>query len=591
MSFKTLNIGATALLTQRYALDTVGQNIANASTPGYTRQRLQTEAVRPEVHPFGAVGSGVMIKQVVRVADEFLEKQVRTAKGTHDYLDHLQKGYENLEVFFNELTDQDLSSEMNNFWNAVSDLSNQVEDISTRRALIEKGRSLRDSFIGLEDKIREYRIRQNEEAVEAVNRINVLVQEVAALNTDIVKVESGGITGVVANDLRDQRTERLKELSGLMDITVTEESSGAVIVTQKSRLLVFEHQYFELATREITSDDLTINIPVFAADEEEVTLLDGKLASLVDLRDVVLKGFKDDIDQLAATFAWEFNRVHTQGIGLSGYSTITGTTSVVDPSQLLDELTFDFTPKAGTFQIVNGNFEIVVHDQVSDEDTVLNIEVDLDNRIPPEGDEDMILYDPLNPGATNSLVNRIQAAFDSIRPGLFNVQLDLGNHLVIDSLNSEFTFSFGRDTSGVLATLGLNTFFDGYDAGSFDVNSRIAASPELVTGATSFVPGDNTGAIAMLELRETNVLSSGTATIDDFYEGIVGRLGIEAQRTDSMLETQKDILVRMENQREDLSGVNLDEELTKMIQFQRSFQSAARFISTADVILETLINM
>jgi flagellar hook-associated protein 1 len=302
----------------------------------------------------------------------------------------------------------------------------------------------------------------------------------------------------------------------------------------------------------------------------------------------VLKSFKDDLDECAAGLIWEFNRVHSQNIGLDGFSDLTGTTAVIDPAVALDELTYSFTPKGDTFEIQNGNFELVVHDTMSDEEIIRNVEVDLDDNT---ADPDTILYDASNPTAANALVNKIQNALDTVQPGAFTVGLDLANRLQIQSNSEEFTLSFGRDTSGALAALGLNTFFSGYDAGSITMNGVAEDNPDFVAGAKSFTPGDNTGALALLELRDTGVFDNDTATVEDFYEGIVGRLGVEGDRVNSLMETQEDVLTRMKNQREDLSGVNLDEELTKMIQYQRSFQSAARFVSTADVIYETLINM
>ncbi len=587
MSFRTLNIGATALITQQLSLDVTGQNIANAATPGYSRQRLIQQANKPQSYTFGAVGTGVGINEIKRLADEFLEKQVRLAKSSRENLSTLQDGYENVQVFFNELTDNDLSTAMDNFWNSVSDFANNVEDISTRQAVIDQGASMRDSFQNMDAKMRDYRQRIDEAVVSTVDQINSLAREVADLNRQILIVEKGGTTNVTANDLRDQRTEALKDLSGLMDITVTEDKHGVVTVTQKSRLLVFQDQYKELTTASESVGDLIVQQPVFAEDQQPVDIQDGQLRAMLDLRDSVVLGYQDDLNQLAASFAWEFNRIHSQGIGLNGYSSLTGATGVIDTDVTLDKLNYGFTPETGTYQIVNGNLEVMVHNEVTGEETPVNLEIDLDGT----GGADTILYDRTNPNAANALINKLQVAFDSVASGIFKVDIDLSNRVTIESTNSDYTFGFGRDTSGVLAALGLNTLFTGHDARTLDLNAATENNPQFLAGARSFVPGDNTGVIAMQGLRETATLDSATATFDDYYQGIVGRLGIEASRIDSLLTTQEDILTRMENQREDYSGVNLDEELTKMLLFQRAFQSAARFITTADKMYESLINM
>lgn len=588
MSFKTLNIGTTALMAQKLGLDITGQNIANASTPGYARQRVNQEAVKPYVMPYGAVGQGVEIKSIKQIADPFLEKQVRLAFSSHERLSTLQDAYETLEVFFNEMTENDLSTAMDNFWNALSDFNNNVEDISTRRTVLEQAKTLCDTFYTMDAKIRDLRTRQNEEIVTTVGDINSLLTQIATLNRDIMKMESGGATGVTANDLRDQRNVRLKELAGYMDITVTDEPNGSVTVTQRSRLLVFQDKYYSLTTDRKLSDDLLIDNVVFSEDHDELVLGDGKLYAMIEIRDKLLYDFKQSLDQLAASFAWEFNRVHSQNIGLQGFTSLTGTTAVDNPSATLNNLSYSFKPKSGTYTITNGNLEIIVHNTQSGKDLVRNIEIDVDGN---SNYPDTILYDSTNPQAGHSLVKKLQDAFDLIAKGVFTVDLDLSNHLRIRSNQSEYVFGFGRDTSGVLAALGLNTIFTGYNANTIAVDSRLDANPALLGGARSFVPGDQRGALALLALRNQRVLDNGSTTFDDYYEGIVGRLGIEGARIDSLFETQQDILKRMENQREALSGVNLDEELTKLILYQRAFQSAARFITTADSIYESLINM
>lgn len=588
MSFKTLNIGVTALMSQKLGLDITGQNIANASTPGYARQRVSLEAVTPTVQTYGAAGNGVGIKSIKHITDEFLEKQVRIAYSANENLGALEDAYTNVEVYFNELTENDLSTSMDKFWQALSDFNNNVEDVSNRRVVLEQAKNLADSFHNIESKLQNYRERQNEAIVDTVGDVNAMITEIAQLNQDIVKMESGGTSGVTANDLRDQRTQRLKELSGLMDVNVNEEPNGAVIVSQKTRLLVFQNQHFDLTTKQVLSDGTRVDEVVFAEDGEEVTIGNGLLAAQIQIRDEIVLGYKEQLDQLAASFAWEVNRIHTQGVGLSGYSDVKGLYSVNDPSVKLNQLQYDFTPKDGTFEIQNGNFEIVLHDVNSGTDRTVNVEIDLDGN---SAHPDTILYDPTEPEAENALVNKIQKALDSVLDGGFTVSLDLGNRLQIESNQNDVTLGFGRDTSGVLAGLGVNCLFTGYSASTFNVSETLDGNPQLLAGARSFVAGDQTGAQALLVLRETGVMNDDVATLDDFYEGIIGQLGIEASRIASMRETQADILTRVENQRESLSGVNLDEELTKMILYQRSYQSAARFISTADTLYETLINM
>jgi flagellar hook-associated protein 1 FlgK len=689
MSFKTLNIGTTALMTSQLALNTVGHNVSNAATPGYTRQRVFTEAALPEIKTFGVLGSGVQVRAVKRVADEFLEMQVREATTLHNYFSANIDSYENLQAVFNELSENDLSTTFDQFWNGLSDVNNYVEDISTRRGLINEGLVLAENFNHLDDKLRDMRERMNSNVQDAVAEVNALIEEVARLNQDVVRAEKGGEGKEVANDSRDQRGERLRELSELLDITVVEEPNGQVVVSLRGRLLVFENQFFGITTEQVNSDDMLIDNVIFESDGEEIQPGQGKMGAFIEIRDEILHGYKEDLDRLAGTFLWEFNRQHSQGQGLEGYQSISSDVSVIDPLVRLDELEYEFEPLDETYDIQNGNVELKVRNEITGEVETLNLEIDLDDTSEPDTvlyhDNNEDVYDsldninlfgldfgvntddrgelywrvtdanpapgpqgpytveafredsmaaaervavgtlPIGPGQgtvtlaqdngsgisgtvdltytqddativtadlfNNSFVSKVQNALDGYLPDTFEVSVDVANRVTIESTSSDYTLGFGRDTSGVLAALGLNTFFRGYDARTISVDQRIQDHPEHVAAATQFRAGDNTNAVEMLKLREALIYENGTASVDDYYQGIVGRMGVEFAQTNSLLETQEDILKRVKNQREDLSGVNLDEELSLMIQYQRSFQSAARFISTADQIYESLITM
>ena len=597
-SFRTLNIGMTALFAQKTALDAVGQNIANAATPGYARQRVDMQANRPQTYSYGAVGTGVDVKQIEHITDEFLEAQVRTATSDMGMLDVFQSGYANLEVYFNELTDNDISSAFDNFWDSMEDWNDNVEDVSTRDNVLSQAQSLCDTFQSTRDKIFQYRYQTNNAVRDTVSRVNEITTQIAELNSSIMKIECGGATGVEANDLRDQRTQLAKELSGLMDVSINEEDNGSIVVAQKGRMLVYQDQDYKLATERVNDNGMLVDRVVFAADNDPISVESGKLYGQIQMRDSVCLGFQQQVDQLAAEFIWQFNRIHTQGVGINAIDSVLATNAVVNPTDSLDNVKFNFEPMPNTYEIKDGSFEIKVYDQESGETKTVSIDVNLTNV---EDDQKTILAETepveVSPGVwkivqpDNSLVGNIQQQLDAVAPNTFTVELDYNNQLKISSNAQNVKLGFGRDTSGVLAALGINTVFDGYNAETMDVNETISSHPELLAGADEFVEGNQENVKKLIELRGQLVMSGNTATFEDYYEAIIGELGIEASRTNSLYVTQKDIVVRVENQREDLSGVNLDEEMTKMMQFQKSYQAAAKFVTTADSMLDTLMNM
>lgn len=596
-SFRTLNIGMTALFTQKLALDVTGQNIANAMTPGYARQRLVMEANKPQLYSYGAVGTGVGINKLEHLTDNFLESQVRTAMSDMGSLQVALSGYQNIEVYFNELTDNDISSAFDRFWNATQDWNNNVEDISSRRNVASEAETLCDTFQNTRQKIYDYRTQQNLAIRDTVQTINEMTAQIAVLNKSIMKIEAGGATGVIANDLRDQRTELVKQLSGYMDVSVSEEKNGSLVIAQKGRMLVFQDQSFTLETEVVNSNGMLVDNIVFSSDKENLKVTAGKLYGMVHMRDEVALGFLKDVDQLAAEFMWNMNRTHSQGVGLTGHTSMVADYQIIDPNAALDQLKYNFTPQPNTFQIKDGSFELKVYDTSSGQTKTISIDIDLDNVNP---DKRTILANttPTLEGGKwvvkqpeNSLIRKMQDALDSVSPNTFKVELDQGNQIKITSNAANQTFAFGRDSSGVLAGLGLNTLFKGYDAQTMSVKQEYVDNPEFLAGAKEFVAGDQSNSIALLQMRSTKVMASGTATFDDYYQGVIGSLGINASRVSSLYQTQTDILMRVENQREDLSGVNLDEEITKMLLYQKSYQAAAKFISTAESLYDALLGM
>lgn len=595
MAFGSLSIGTGALLTARYGLDVTGQNLGNVNTPGYTRQRLNQVATRGS--SFGAgliVGNGVSAKSILRIGDEFAEKQLRKATSTDEYFGSLNSSYSDLQAFFNEGTGNGLSDAMSGFWDSMHDFATNVENVPIRDVAIEQARELATRFNALGNQLVRERRDLDDKVGESVSEINRLLGEIAQLNKHITSGEYGGLSASTANDLRDQRGEALKELYQYMDVDVVEEENGAMIVSMHGRSLVYFDQVKGLKNEKTHSPDGTMmNTPVFAEDGYPVRPLDGRLAGQIEMRDKVIPSYQRDVDNLAANFIWEFNRAHSQMAGMESYSEITSLNGPKNPEDTLDKMIWDAHVPEGMFQIRNGGFEIVVkNNEVNPpSEMTVNIEVDLDGRLGPGGEPDMILWDPENPDASNSLINRMQKALDEKAPGMFEVTIDGSNRVSIVSKREEYEFSFGKDTSGVLAGLGLNVLFTGHNATEMGINEEIAENPRLLGGETSFLEGDNSGANFLLSVREKKLEALGNLTLDDGYLTITGRLGSEAKKTIDLKDLAYDVKNTMFNRREAISGVNEDEEVSKLITYQRSFQSAAKFISTVDQLYETLLNM
>lgn len=579
-SMSSLNIGVSGLLANRRALDTTGHNIANVDTPGFARQRAVVRPQLPQIRAEGILGRGVQVETVEHIVDGFIEERLRDVTSLAREYVELMRTYDEIEVQFNELSEQDLSTTLDRFFSSLHDLANNADDQSTRGAVVQQALSLRDQFREMRGAMEDLRARLDEKVVGSLDKINELLRFIADLNAEIALSEKGGATNLHANDLRDRRTLLLRELSEFMAVDVFEQPNGAVNVTVDGRPLVLYDRVMPLSWRWTTSSDGRPVREVIFEDGSGLTRTEGKLRAMVEARDTILPGFQADLDELAGTLIFAFNQIHSTGVGLQAYSTVTSTNRVLDKLATLDQLDLGFTPPPGTFQVQNGSFVINLRNETTGQVTQVRIDVDLDGV-----GTDTALDDPV--GGTG-LVQAINAA---VPAGTVVASTDLQGHLVLQSAGPNTTFWFTDDTSGVLATLGIAGFFTGFDAGTIDVDPVILAEDfRLATGRT-LVPGDNTNILDLAGVRDLSVFAGGTRTLDDAYQAILGRLGVEAARARDRGAVAEDLVRQIESEREALSGVSLDEEVAHMIAFQRGFQASARFIVAVDELLESVLAM
>ncbi|MHC4605505.1 MAG: flagellar hook-associated protein FlgK, partial [Planctomycetota bacterium] len=228
--FSSLNIALTGLQANIAALQTIGHNLSNANTPGFSRQDILLQPRTQKSFSFGQVGTGVNVTRVRRLVDFSLEDRMRSAASTMGSLAARTDALQQLESLFNALSDQDLGAQMDRFFQAIDDLANNPDNLSARTQVLENARTLSESMNFLAGRIRDTRELLNNEVLSAVDEVNRITSELADLNRQILLAENGGIDIEAANDLRDQRDLLLRELSGYLDIRAVETSNGEMNV-------------------------------------------------------------------------------------------------------------------------------------------------------------------------------------------------------------------------------------------------------------------------------------------------------------------------------------------------------------------------
>lgn len=558
-----LNIGSTALAVSQTQLQTTGNNIANANTPGYTRQVAgQVALPTQQIQPGRFIGTGVDLTGIKRQIDQALESRLRAATSDTAAADNSQQWLGRVESTFNALSGNDLSAQLSTFFNSWSNLANTPQNAGLRQVVLANGGTVAQTFQDLRGQLVNLSGDSTGQLKTLAGQANDLAQRVADLNAQIVVTEGG--TGGTAGSLRDARDQALKQLSQLVDVQTIEQPSGAVNVYVGSEPLVSNAQNRGIAVKQGTVNGLAINSVVFKADGGTINITSGQLGSLNTVQkqvgDAVAK-----LDSQANALIFQLNKIHASGQGLQGAAGFTASNTVTDPTVALNN------PKSGLkFSANNGSFVIHVKQTGTGLVTSTLVQVDLNGQ------------------PTDTTLNSLKSSL----AGINGVNATIANgRLSIAAASPDVQISFSQDSSGALSALGINNFYTGGNARDIAVNQTLAAQPSLLAAAKNGSPGDNQTALAIAALEGQPIASLNGASLKDSYQALVNGIATSTSAAKTNAEAAKSITDTLQAQRDALSGVSIDEEAINLLKQQRAFQGAAKLITAVDEMMKTLLAM
>lgn len=480
-TFGGLNTVVRGLAAQQLSLDTVGHNISNASTEGYSRQRVNLATTNPLTIYAGAgqvqLGTGVAPQSITRARDTFIDRQMWKESSTLGYGQTTYDTLSKIEGVFQEPKDSGMQSVLNEYWKAWNTLSTNASDNGVRTALRERGVELVDTIQHANTQLRDMVSDINSVIKIKVDNVNQITSELSSLNKQISLIELGKTDN--ANDLRDRRDLLVDQLSVMMDVHVSEDQNGNYLVQTAGMTLVDAKSANKLGVSASVDSDYNFEVlNVVNAEGQQINFTNGEIKGLIAARDDSNIGAKAYLDKLAATSNFllqDFNSVHR-----SGYGT--------------DETTGnDFFGK--------------------------NLPADLSEL------DSLKKYE---------LINLLE-----VNPALFS-------------------------TAG-LGKIAAKKAGEGNAAGSMAV--ELAQS-----------------------LKVTQWPSLGNSSLDTYYSSFIGALGVQTQNAKRLTENQQTLVNQIGNWRESVAGVNMDEEMSNMIRFQKGYNAAARILTTMDEMLDKLIN-
>lgn len=562
--FSSIQLANNALMAAQLGVQVTGNNIANATTPGYIRQNVVLTPAATQRKGDLLLGLGVDVTAVIQQTDKFLEERLRGAVSDRANGETQESAYTQLETLLGELSETDLSSTMSRFFGSINDVLNQPESIPVRNLAVLQGQTLASDISRLDSRVRDIREDVNKRIGDAATDINRLANEIAKLNRQITSAEGGAVSKSDAVGLRDQRGVALQELAKIIDVKVVEQDSGDVTVFAGGEYLVFESTVREVMT--VVTPDRGLNVVEvrIKATDAPLNVSSGKLTGLMAARDQILGDFIDQLDGFAQTLMFEFNKIYSSGQGLTGNTTLTSEFGVDNVQLPLDQAGLPFTP-------VNGSFQVQIYNQQT--------------KITETHD----IFVKLNGLDDDTTLENLQQQLDAI-DGL-KAELTPTRGLKLAAESPVLSFAFANDTSGALASLGIGTFFTGTGAGNISVSEVVKKDPAKFAASAGGIGKDTTNAVALAGFLDRPLDSQSGASIGDMYSSLAGNVTQQSAVSKAVAEGFRVFQLTLDGQRLAISGVNIDEETVNLISYQRMYQASARFISTVNEMLEALINL
>ena len=563
-TFAGLNTMVRGIQNNQLSLDTTGHNITNASTEGYSRQRVDSAATnyqeRPSLYGGVYVGGGVDVVALNRARNIYADKQYWSENSAQNLYKTYKTNYDKVQTIFNDAKKTGVLNAMQQFYSAWVNLSNYASDAASRTAVITKGNNLVDRIKTCAKQLQSQIAAQYDEIGIQLGKLNNLTKEIAELNKNIMLAETNGGK---ANDLRDQRDLLVDKLSEITNVNVYEEANGQYTVVSNGMSLVQRESSLTLElSPPINNEQYGISdfsIRVVEAGGIGYVPQSGILKALSDTI-VQDKGHIDQLADISATLLTTFNDVHKLGVGIDKEETSWLNFFGQNKFKSLTGTTYD-------------QMQYTWHEDTTTGERWMEAAGAKVTRSKPTPTKKKV--ETMVTGAPDKLrsmqiINALKVSDELTAPGGQNlvaarqiVDKTTGNKVVPSTLTATgSTYEYEDD--------GVNGTGDG-------------------TMAVELSKLFNIDQAGSMNPRNTDRAIS-TVSINQYYNGMMSKLGADAENIDRTLKQQDDLMTQITQWRQSTSGVDWNEELTNMLKFQTGYGACSRVLTSMDEMLDKLIN-
>ena len=617
-TFSGIELGKRSIMANTDAITTAGHNISNASTEGYSRQRIQIKEFDPLYKPdltrperAGQIGQGVDTQSIERVRDELLDKRIVAQANQESYWQTRSDYYTMLEQIYNEPYDVSIRSNMDKYWESWQELSINPESKAARQAVVTRAETLTDSIQQRWESLDGIAKIVEGDIAATVKQVNDYTSQIAAINSEIVRSRAMGDN---PNDLLDRRDLLVDKLSQLININTDTRDPDEFLIHVGGKVIVQGSisRDIDLVPR---FDDTGYQKLVWSDTGDDAFFDGGKLGALVELRDVDIRSEFQNLNEMTLNFADLVNDVHRNSVGANK---VTGVDFFVQHS---------FVENANGNYDRNGDGELdtsYVFRFTGTNELDLQQQVGLEGVMTLSGKDGNVEIPYYHTDTVEAVLARINDSASEVK-----AYLDRNNHLVLkataasDVSNPDFVIRHVEDSgyflaaySGVLSGIGADNAYDFNQADSVNAlvaGAQFSVSPvynpaayievntelkkDVMSVAAGYIDstgaaatGDGRAAVEIASIRNSAIMVGNMRTFDDYFADSVTNVGLKGQQAETNFLSQNAIMEDLRNLRDSISGVNIDEELAEIMKFQHGYNAAAKFVTVWDSLLDTVIN-
>jgi flagellar hook-associated protein 1 FlgK len=620
-----LNIGISGLNAAQVALATVSNNIANASTSGYSEESvLQSEAVSQGGQY--TIGSGVNVVAVQRAYSQYLTQALWSSNSSLQGATTTNNLTSTLNGFL--ANSGNLQTSLDNLYSSFSSVANSPSSSSVRQAALGSASSLASVFNTLGQQLSQQSTQVNQQITGAVSSINTLASQIAKLNNQILQA---GTTGN-PNGLLDQRDSLVQQLAGLTGISASTSSDGSISVyTSTGGTLVSGAQSYALSSGDNQYDPGSTDVFDSAGNDITSQLSGGTLGALINYRDNVLAPAQNALGQSAIALASSVNGQQAAGLDLngqqgqaifgvaspsvlpsnknaSGGATITASVSNVSQLTTSDYVLTYTGSGTGTngwsLSTTSGQSVALTanaNGTLSADGLTFNVSgtaqtgdsYEIQPTRTAANSLSVVMTDPNGIAAAAALT----AAAGTGNTGTGKA----GSVSVTNSANANLlsgaTITFGAGGNYSVTDGAGNTTTGTYTAGqpitadgwSLSLTGTPASGDTFTVAANTHGLNDNSNALSLAGLSNTGVINGGKTSVIASYANLTAQIGSAGSLASANLTTQTNIYNQAMSTQQSYAGVNLNQEAANLVQFQQAYQASAQVISTAEQIFTSLI--